>query len=121
MLQCCSAAESSQHLFFQCPFSRHLMQQVLAWMGVTRGVLSLKHELYKIALCRGTRWRRKAVCCSLAAAVYYIWQERNRRIFDGGCLRVDQLIRKLKYDVCVRMYAWSRGVDNSPMLSMLLG
>ncbi|XP_074289181.1 uncharacterized protein LOC141614323 [Silene latifolia] len=92
---CCSAAESSQHLFFQCPFSKHLMQQVLAWMGVTRGVLSLKHELYKIALCRGTRWRRKAACCSLAAVVYYIWQERNRRVFDGGCLRADQLMRKL--------------------------
>ncbi|XP_074307468.1 uncharacterized protein LOC141642529 [Silene latifolia] len=115
---CCADAESVRHLFFQCPFSRDLLQQVLVWQGVTRGVLSLKHELYKLALCRGTKWRRKVACCALAATIYYIWQERNRRVFDGGHLGVGKLLAMIKYDVCVRMYSCSNGVVVSQLLSM---
>ncbi|XP_074298000.1 uncharacterized protein LOC141628800 [Silene latifolia] len=88
---CYDAAESNSHLFFECSFSKTLMQQVLNWQGVCRRVLSLKHELYRLSLNRGKGVRKRVACCAVAAAVYHIWQERNRRIFEGRCMVVDKV------------------------------
>ncbi|XP_074318595.1 uncharacterized protein LOC141655412 [Silene latifolia] len=115
-----TAAETSLHLFFECPFSTALMHGLLAWQGVTRRVLSLKHELYKLALNRTRKGRRKLACCALAEGVYVIWQERNCRIFMGARRTVEQLINLVKYFVCLRMYSWSHGLENDQLLSLLL-
>ncbi|XP_074305991.1 uncharacterized protein LOC141641219 [Silene latifolia] len=71
---CYAAAETRFHLFFECPFSTDLMHGLLAWQGITRHVLSLKHELYKLALNRTRKGRRKLACCTLAAGVFMLWQ-----------------------------------------------
>ncbi|XP_074278182.1 uncharacterized protein LOC141601779 [Silene latifolia] len=118
---CYSAAENTPHLFFVCPFSNGLMQEVLVWQGVTRRVLSLKHELYKLALCRGQLWKKKLAYCALAATIHHIWQERNIRIFNGARRTPAQILARIKYEVCVRFYAWNRGVDTEQLLSLLIG
>ncbi|XP_074300969.1 uncharacterized protein LOC141632309 [Silene latifolia] len=118
---CYSAAENTQHLFFVCPFSNGILQEVLVWQGVTRRVLSLKHELYKLALYRGKIWKRKIACCALAATIHHIWQERNARIFKGVRRTPAQILARIKYEVCVRFYAWQRGVDTDHLLSLLVG
>ncbi|XP_074315230.1 uncharacterized protein LOC141651414 [Silene latifolia] len=108
---CCRSVEDAQHLFFACPFSKNLMKQILVWQGVSRRVLSLKHELYKLATCRGTTWRRKIAYCATAATIHHVWQERNMRIFHGVCLIADRILARIKYEVCVRVYAWQSGID----------
>ncbi|XP_074315628.1 uncharacterized protein LOC141651832 [Silene latifolia] len=118
---CLQDAETCAHLFFGCPYSKTLMQQVLIWQGTTRQVLSLKHELYKLALSRNRSWRSKLARCSFSAVIYFLWQERNLRVFDGVRRDVSVLLKQIKYVVCVRMYAWSNGIYNSQMLQLLLG
>ncbi|XP_074300959.1 uncharacterized protein LOC141632299 [Silene latifolia] len=118
---CLQDAETCAHLFFGCPYSKNLMQQVLIWQGTTRQVLSLKHELYKLALSRNRSWRSKLARCSFSAVIYFLWQERNLRVFDGVRRDVSVLLKQIKYVVCVRMYAWSNGIYNSQMLQLLLG
>ncbi|XP_074305981.1 uncharacterized protein LOC141641209 [Silene latifolia] len=118
---CLRAAETRAHLFFGCSYSKDLMQQVLIWQGTTRQVLSLKHELYKLALSRNRSWRSKLARCSFSAAIYFLWQERNLRVFDGASRDVSTLVKRIKYVVCVRMYAWSNGIFNSQLLQLLLG
>ncbi|XP_074300960.1 uncharacterized protein LOC141632300 [Silene latifolia] len=118
---CLQDAETCAHLFFGCPYSKNLMQQVLIWQGTTRQVLSLKHELYKLALSRNRSWRSKLARCSFLFVIYFLWQERNLRVFDGVRRDVSVLLKQIKYVVCVRMYAWSNGIYNSQMLQLLLG
>ncbi|XP_074288799.1 uncharacterized protein LOC141613955 [Silene latifolia] len=116
-----AADENTQHLFFVYPFSNGILQEVLVWQGVTRRVLSLKHELYKLALCGGKLWKKKIACCALAATIHHIWQERNARIFKGVRHTPAQILARIKYEVYVRFYAWNRGVDTDQLLSLLIG
>ncbi|XP_074293211.1 uncharacterized protein LOC141620172 [Silene latifolia] len=80
---CEEQSESHKHLFFHCQFSRIVWQYLLEWMK-----LSGRSFDYWTELCWLNRRSRKkhwkcswAKCC--IAAVYYIWQERNYRIFSG--------------------------------------
>ncbi|XP_074266951.1 uncharacterized protein LOC141590246 [Silene latifolia] len=118
---CLHASETCSHLFFDCPYSRDLMQGVLLLQGINRRVTSLKHELYKLALNRNKNWRSKVARCSIAAAIYHLWQERNLRIFKGVSRDVDRLLNRVKYVVCVRMYAWNNGIFSSQMLQLFIG
>ncbi|XP_074297055.1 uncharacterized protein LOC141627731 [Silene latifolia] len=117
---CYDAAETNSHLFFECSFSKALMQQVLNWQGVCRRVLSIKHELYRLSLNRGKGVRKRVACCAIAAVVYHIWQERNRRVFEGRCMDVDKVLARLKFEVGMRFFAWSRGLDVDQQLSTFL-
>ncbi|XP_074288043.1 uncharacterized protein LOC141613200 [Silene latifolia] len=118
---CFRSNEDDRHLFFDCPFSNGLLQQILVWQGVNRRVLSLKHERYKLAPCRGKSWQIKVACCALVATIHHIWQERNMRIFQGVCHSFAQILARIKYEVCVKIYAWQRGIDNDQLHSLLLG
>ncbi|XP_074289222.1 uncharacterized protein LOC141614371 [Silene latifolia] len=118
---CGSAMETHQHLFFSCPYSNKVMQGTLTWQGIIRRILNLKHKLNKLARYRCKTWRKKLSCCALAAGIYGLWHERNKRIFVGHCRSPDQLLRWIKYCVCLRMYAWQKGILNYDMLNVLIG
>ncbi|XP_074288446.1 uncharacterized protein LOC141613602 [Silene latifolia] len=118
---CYNALETHQHLFFGCPFSNIVMQGLLHWQGITRRVLSLKHELYKLALYQCKTWRKRLGCCAVAAGIYGLWHERNRRIFVGTSRSAEQILRWIKYCVCLRMYAWNKGILNYELSNVLLG
>ncbi|XP_074288964.1 uncharacterized protein LOC141614109 [Silene latifolia] len=95
---CLAAAEDHPHLFFSCSFSRAVYQTILLWLGVTRRPLCLHQELQK-------GWRKKRARCSLAATVYFLWQERNWRIFRGVSRTIEQVVYQIKYYVSIRLYA----------------
>lgn len=44
-------------------------------------------------------------CLALAASVYFIWRERNRRIFQGKCRPTSQVIRDI-CDATLKRMAW---------------
>ncbi|XP_074277055.1 uncharacterized protein LOC141600708 [Silene latifolia] len=117
---CGMAMENHQHLFFSCSYSTKVMQGLLIWQGYTRRILSLKHELYKLARYKCKTWRKKLACCALAAGIYGLWHERNRRIFVGQSRSVEQLLRWIKYCVCVRMYAWQKGILSYDVFHVLV-
>lgn len=82
---CNQGAEDHDHLFFQCSYTRGVWDDLQAKAGITWPSLSW-------TLCiqwATTNYHHKhnASCkvarIMLAATVYFIWQERNRRIFSN--------------------------------------
>ncbi|XP_019252716.1 PREDICTED: secretory carrier-associated membrane protein 2-like [Nicotiana attenuata] len=81
---CKRASETIQHLFFECPYANALWSKLLVWQGIKRPVYGWDEEL---------RWaekwtKRKNAAAelykmALTATVYYVWQERNIRIFQA--------------------------------------
>ncbi|XP_019235449.1 PREDICTED: uncharacterized protein LOC109215792 [Nicotiana attenuata] len=81
---CKRASETIQHLFFECPYANALWSKLLVWQGIKRSVYGWDEELRWVE-----KWtKRKNTAAelykmALAATVYYVWQERNVRIFQA--------------------------------------
>ena len=77
---CLNAYENSHHLLFDCAFSRALVLLAGVFLGFhfDGRIEGLVPE--SLGLC-DTQLRWKALL-SLAAVVYFLWQERNARLFD---------------------------------------
>ncbi|KAJ9536236.1 hypothetical protein OSB04_un000585 [Centaurea solstitialis] len=100
---CGLCMDSHNHLFFECQFSESVWNQIrlqvewrmapsrwddmLELISASTAVLSLKHKL------------------ALAATVYFIWRERNRRIFTDERRNAQHLIKEIMEVVLMRM-AW---------------
>ncbi|XP_058189336.1 uncharacterized protein LOC131306921 [Rhododendron vialii] len=80
---CLGSVESHAHLFFSCHFSSRV------WLGIGAQLGSFTHDW---SLASEVSWgshscKNKSIWASLlklclAAAIYYIWRERNGRIFQ---------------------------------------
>ncbi|XP_074290992.1 uncharacterized protein LOC141617727 [Silene latifolia] len=102
---CMADLESIRHLYFVCPYSSSVYQQILLWTGVTRRPLCLRQELLSLSRYKGKGWKKKWARGCVAAVVYLLWQERNRRLFEEASRNVDQLVKLIKYFVSIRLYA----------------
>ncbi|GFY91496.1 hypothetical protein Acr_07g0016920 [Actinidia rufa] len=84
---CTNLDESVDHLFFQCNVAKQVWLCVKQWLGISRSMSTLKAAakwIFKEA--RGTGIQAKAKKIGLACAVYYIWEARNERIFEGNLI-----------------------------------
>jgi hypothetical protein len=87
--------ESHSHLFFGCQWTSLLWNRVKHWLHITRNMSTLDKAVR--GLCKsgsGAAGRMKRV--SLAITVYIIWEERNKRIFDGSCSTIAALFRNFQ-------------------------
>jgi hypothetical protein len=87
--------ESHSHLFFGCQWTSLLWNRVKHWLHITRNMSTLDKAVR--GLCKsgsGADGRMKRV--SLAITVYLIWEERNKRIFDGSCSTIAALFRNFQ-------------------------
>ncbi|PWA37471.1 reverse transcriptase zinc-binding domain-containing protein [Artemisia annua] len=79
---CLNDTEDSQHLFFNCPFSKEVWDRVkeIAEIDCDEWIWTeLLNELSNSCVLRNFGWIIKRL--ALAACVYTLWQERNGRIF----------------------------------------
>ncbi|XP_019244385.1 PREDICTED: uncharacterized protein LOC109224253 [Nicotiana attenuata] len=80
---CNTGNESISHLFLQCDMSSYIWKKVLAWQGISRMVMDWQEELkWAEVYARGRRVEAEIYRMALAASVYYIWKERNQRVFQ---------------------------------------
>lgn len=80
---CSGQDETFEHLFFQCQFTRDTWQQVLLKMNINRTPLSWEREHRWIQRkCSGRSRKAKNIKLAVSCTIYYIWQERNLRIFQ---------------------------------------
>ncbi|XP_074288580.1 uncharacterized protein LOC141613735 [Silene latifolia] len=98
--------ETCDHLFFHCPLSRAVWQDLLHWMGILRQGKALMEELLYRSSYGVKHWRHVWFMVSLVAAVHQLWAERNRRIFQGTRQHCRGLVQKIKFLVSVRMFLW---------------
>ncbi|XP_074266936.1 uncharacterized protein LOC141590229 [Silene latifolia] len=100
---CKQNSESSDHLFFDCPFSANVCRVVAVWLRITvvtrwRRIFSWFKKYNRGNGC-GKRLRR----CALVCTIYHIWRERNKRIFQDVSSEPSTLIWRIKYLVFLRV------------------
>lgn len=104
---CSDQLETTEHLFFQCPFSAEILEKMIQWLGIRTVSVNMarwKKEIMQI--CRKTRFRKQIVYATLVACIYGIWEERNNRIFrnqrrnvEGAFQGIQQVVRT-RLQVC---------------------
>ncbi|XP_074277695.1 uncharacterized protein LOC141601321 [Silene latifolia] len=80
---CCCQNESLGHLFFQCSYAAQVWSSIASWLQVC-SFTSLEMVINWFMSCvsgKGMASNRKRI--GLLATLYYIWKERNGRIFNG--------------------------------------
>ncbi|XP_074271603.1 uncharacterized protein LOC141595537 [Silene latifolia] len=88
---CEACSEDAHHIFFHCSFSRHLLNNMGIWLGLSFRSVSLFTIAQDFASRRSTC--RQRIC--FMATIYYLWNERNARIFKGVESYVDNLSVKI--------------------------
>ncbi|GJV15420.1 reverse transcriptase zinc-binding domain-containing protein [Tanacetum coccineum] len=101
---CESVPDSHDHLFFECPFANGIWDRVKVYAGLahyTPNVYVIVQALMPIMKRRTTN----SVVAKLvvAAATYYVWQERNWRLFKKGKRSPDQIVECIKSSVRLKL------------------
>ncbi|XP_062073122.1 uncharacterized protein LOC133777496 [Humulus lupulus] len=94
--------ESHSHIFFECVFSKRVVQFVFEWL---RGLCWPSNF---IDWCNWLSADRKSfrdwiTVAALAASVYHIWYTRNRCYFDSSYLTICSVVNMIKTSVIARI------------------
>ncbi|XP_020266263.1 uncharacterized protein LOC109841729 [Asparagus officinalis] len=110
---CSGGIESRDHLFFQCSFSAYIWNLCKLKLQLDATVIN---DIRTEALDIQSKFKRKDRTyklsrMALSAAVWHIWQERNRRIFHATQLHKLMVFRRLYEDINVllRTCTWKTG------------
>jgi len=117
---CNSQPETIEHLFFSCVSSSYIWKLCKLKLGLSQGLIgSLLEEVILVK----RRFSEKTKASLLAkhaigAAVWHIWQERNRRIFRAQTMHKILVFRRLYEDINILIQTCSWKV-NTKDLSIL--
>ncbi|XP_058724336.1 uncharacterized protein LOC131595849 [Vicia villosa] len=74
----CTQDETIEHLLFECPVTKTIWKQVLAWMEYVREPLNWTQELsWLVQNCKGKSVRSDLLKMAIAETVYGVWMYRN--------------------------------------------
>ncbi|XP_074293407.1 uncharacterized protein LOC141620435 [Silene latifolia] len=74
--------ETHAHLFFNCAFSKQIWEGIQSWLKISGRSSDAQTELLWSSDRRHTRhWKNGWMRASIAATCYYLWDERNSRVF----------------------------------------
>ncbi|KAI5672720.1 hypothetical protein M9H77_13084 [Catharanthus roseus] len=89
--------ESISQLFFTCPFIGGIWQAIQEWAGLRRRMTTIQSCLKWLHKeCRGTSWICNLRKLSFAATLYYLWEYRNKVVFEIYNPDRDHIIGKIK-------------------------
>nr|GEX24019.1 hypothetical protein [Tanacetum cinerariifolium] len=103
-LLCSSLPDSHEHLFFECTFSR----QVWTHMSKMAGCTSLHLNVYDMVCSIIPSAKRRTsdsiiIKLVMAASTYFIWQERNERLFNNNKQTVAQVIEYITASIRLKL------------------
>ncbi|KAJ9546365.1 hypothetical protein OSB04_018908 [Centaurea solstitialis] len=91
---CKEVMDSRDHIFFQCQFSR------VVWRTIRDDLDNYRDGDWSLIMqdLIHRRWKpgEEHKKCLFVGAFYYIWQERDRRLFDGRKRNPPELVRELR-------------------------
>ncbi|XP_031108421.1 uncharacterized protein LOC116012890 [Ipomoea triloba] len=97
---CVGDKETAQHLFFKCPFSLQVWNQVRMHFGFHKCTNAIKSSIKWInRLHGGAHMRSKAITIALICTIYHLWRNRNRVYHDEDRLPIDGLVKNIAKDV----------------------
>ncbi|XP_074265634.1 uncharacterized protein LOC141588077 [Silene latifolia] len=119
---CKQENEYHQHLFFCCSYSAEVWHVVLQWIGMEARSNHYEQELLWIAHKNHRRhWQAQWYISCIAATVFYIWQERNSRIFRGVEHPPSHILKQLQLIVSTRLLRYVRKKQYGLLLCKLNG
>ncbi|GKB12041.1 RNA-directed DNA polymerase, eukaryota, reverse transcriptase zinc-binding domain protein [Tanacetum coccineum] len=105
---CCSlckkGVDSHDHLFFNYDYSKSFWAKVMG-----KAKMRMTTNNWNDTVMEMSKWKNKRSVWGIiknlcvAAAVYYIWQERNKRIFGSSVRSVDDLFKVMIDDIRNRL------------------
>ncbi|KAJ9536739.1 hypothetical protein OSB04_un000124 [Centaurea solstitialis] len=107
---CGNGQDSHDHLFFMCSYTREVWQRVKHEVGL-HGFPELWSDIL-ILLADNRGPRRKVQKLALVGSVYFIWMERNRRLFRDLSVAPIQLYKQIMEAVWTRL-AWRKVVTKA--------
>ncbi|XP_022032639.1 uncharacterized protein LOC110933740 [Helianthus annuus] len=117
-LMCCPLChydrDSRDHLFFQCVFADQVWANVKGMVNLD----SVDNTWESLMVCVYQYSNSKTVddiVCKLVvvATTYYIWQERNSRLFTSNQLTVLQVAEKIKSSVRLRLMGFKFRLESA--------
>ncbi|XP_074299152.1 uncharacterized protein LOC141630190 [Silene latifolia] len=100
---CCQHSEDIQHLFFLCPYSAQVWTTVAAWLHTTSSTSLVQVTSWFQDHIRGRSFLTGRQRAGLMATIYFLWKERNSRIFRGVLSDPEALCFQIKFAVCKRL------------------
>ncbi|KAL4271501.1 hypothetical protein GQ457_13G006210 [Hibiscus cannabinus] len=109
---CEAGAESRNHLFADCLFSRHIWNSILGMCGLTRRMLDWEGELNWLCTClKGKSLIVFILRLAWCSYVYFIWEERNHRRYRGHSRDCNSVLACVKEVVNTRVQKKSIRLD----------
>ncbi|XP_039058396.1 uncharacterized protein LOC120201958 [Hibiscus syriacus] len=95
--------ESRDHLSMQCPLAAALWNTILKLNGMNSSSMTWVETVSKAS----STWKGRSLLTTIlkiswTAFLYFIWQERNQRIFLGRHRTVECLLKEVKDVVGIR-------------------
>ncbi|XP_062113347.1 uncharacterized protein LOC133824478 [Humulus lupulus] len=105
-LICDQEPESHSHLFFECVFSKRVVQSIFEWL---HGLCwpSKFSDWCNWLEADMKSFKDRITLAVLEASIYYIWYTRNRCYFDSSCLMIPSVISLIKSSVIARILVLS--------------
>ncbi|XP_074288948.1 uncharacterized protein LOC141614093 [Silene latifolia] len=103
-LLCCSQGEDLEHLFFSCPFSSLVWHKISSWLQVPYSADLAQVVNWFQAFLKGKDHISCGKRAGFLATLYYIWNERNARVFKGTMSSSEAICIKIKFVTRCRMY-----------------
>ncbi|KAK7275607.1 hypothetical protein RIF29_16726 [Crotalaria pallida] len=100
---CNSALETRNHLFFTCCWSRELLELVCNWCYLDRFHTGFGNWCHWLRHSFSHKKRKQVIYVVMAAVMYHIWTERNKRIFSNVSMRPDQVFVLIKKELALRV------------------
>ncbi|GJZ98959.1 hypothetical protein Tco_0671510 [Tanacetum coccineum] len=100
---CSKCTDSHNHLFFTCEFSNEVLKELVKLLNVrlSEGWDQIIMEMVALPLNKNIWSIVRRIVCS--AAVYYIWQERNNRLFKNKHRTKDKLLSIIKETIVLKL------------------
>ncbi|GKB10950.1 retrovirus-related pol polyprotein from transposon TNT 1-94 [Tanacetum coccineum] len=105
---CKAQPDSHEHLFFKCSFSSRVWDRLKVFTGMPNIPSDLNDIVECIKYVASSHSIRSVVCkLVFAASCYFIWQERNGRLFKKIKRSQDQIFELIKTNVRIKLLTCS--------------
>ena len=102
-LLCQHNQETTQHLFFDCPYSKECLQGVQSWLGWRSKETELEKITKWVLKAKMGAFRRSLLCSVISALVYHIWKARNGMLWDKKTGLPKHIVQQVNQVVKLRL------------------
>nr|GEU30804.1 hypothetical protein [Tanacetum cinerariifolium] len=96
--------DSHEHLFFDCPYYQQVWSHLKCFAGLNTTRPTFSHILDTLVPFTGRKSSRSVIAKLVVAVVaYYVWQERNHRLFKSCKRNANQLIKCVKVSIRLKL------------------